>query len=38
MQEVFNSVSQVLIEECLLGWYEFEYEIVRDFGEYSNYL
>ncbi len=32
VQEVFNSVSQVLIEECLLGWYEFEYEIVRDFS------
>ena len=36
VQEVFNSVSQVLIEECLLGWHEFEYEIVRD--AYGNTL
>ncbi|MFZ9035330.1 MAG: carbamoyl-phosphate synthase (glutamine-hydrolyzing) large subunit [Francisellaceae bacterium] len=28
--EVLNATSQVLIEECLLGWSEFEYEIVRD--------
>ncbi|WP_440616213.1 carbamoyl-phosphate synthase (glutamine-hydrolyzing) large subunit [Cysteiniphilum sp. 6C5] len=28
--EVLNATSQVLIEECLLGWNEFEYEIVRD--------
>lgn len=29
-QEVLNATSQILIEECLLGWGEFEYEIVRD--------
>ena len=34
--EVLNSVDQVLIEECLLGWHEFEYEIVRD--AYGNAL
>ena len=28
--EALNATSQVLIEECLLGWNEFEYEIVRD--------
>ena len=28
--EVLNKTSQILIEECLLGWHEFEYEIVRD--------
>ncbi len=28
--EVFNNVSQVLIEEYLLGWKEVEYEVVRD--------
>ena len=28
--EVLNTTSQVLIEESLLGWHEFEYEIVRD--------
>lgn len=30
VSEVLNATSQVLIEECLLGWNEFEYEIVRD--------
>lgn len=30
VSEVLNTTSQVLIEECLLGWHEFEYEIVRD--------
>ncbi|WP_119344262.1 carbamoyl-phosphate synthase large subunit, partial [Facilibium subflavum] len=30
VNEVLNATSQVLIEECLLGWNEFEYEIVRD--------
>lgn len=29
-QECFAVVSQVLIEEYLLGWKEFEYEIIRD--------
>ncbi len=28
--EALTGVSQILIEECLLGWTEFEYEIVRD--------
>jgi carbamoyl-phosphate synthase large subunit len=28
--EVFNAVTQVLIEEYLLGWKEVEYEVVRD--------
>lgn len=28
--EVFHAAPQILIEECLLGWSEFEYEIVRD--------
>lgn len=28
--EVFNNVSQVLIEEYLMGWKEVEYEVVRD--------
>jgi len=28
--EVFNNVSQVLIEEYLTGWKEVEYEVVRD--------
>lgn len=30
VSEVFNNVSQVLIEEYLLGWKEVEYEVVRD--------
>ncbi len=25
-----SMVHQVLIEKCLLGWYEFEYEVMRD--------
>ena len=29
-QEVLHVAPQILIEECLLGWNEFEYEIVRD--------
>ncbi len=29
-QECFATVPQILIEEYLLGWKEFEYEIVRD--------
>jgi carbamoyl-phosphate synthase large subunit len=29
-KESFAAVSQLLIEEYLLGWKEFEYEIVRD--------
>ncbi len=29
-QEALSSVSQILIEEYLLGWKEVEYEIVRD--------
>lgn len=29
-KECFSAVSQVLIEEYLTGWKEFEYEIVRD--------
>jgi carbamoyl-phosphate synthase large subunit len=28
--EVFNAVSQLLIEEFLVGWKEIEYEVVRD--------
>ncbi|MDB5183032.1 MAG: carAB [Candidatus Saccharibacteria bacterium] len=28
--EVFKAVSQVLIEEYLMGWKEVEYEVVRD--------
>ncbi len=31
-KECFATVPQVLIEEYLLGWKEFEYEIVRDAG------
>lgn len=31
-KEVFATVPQVLIEEYLLGWKEYEYEIVRDSG------
>ena len=27
---VFSSVSQILVEECLKGWKEVEYEVVRD--------
>ncbi|CAK0776244.1 carbamoyl phosphate synthetase subunit beta [Gammaproteobacteria bacterium] len=27
---VFSSVSQILVEECLKGWKEIEYEVVRD--------
>lgn len=30
VKEALTGSSQVLIEECLLGWSEFEYEIVRD--------
>lgn len=29
-KEVFATVPQILIEEYLLGWKEFEYEVVRD--------
>ena len=29
-EEALNAAPQILIEECLLGWHEFEYEIVRD--------
>ncbi len=29
-KECFSTVPQILIEEYLLGWKEFEYEIVRD--------
>jgi carbamoyl-phosphate synthase large subunit len=28
--EVFNNVSQILVEEYLMGWKEVEYEVVRD--------
>ena len=31
-KECFATVPQILIEEYLLGWKEFEYEIVRDGG------
>ncbi len=31
-KECFATVPQILIEEYLLGWKEFEYEIVRDEG------
>lgn len=27
---VFSSVPQILVEECLKGWKEIEYEVVRD--------
>ncbi|MFT4551765.1 MAG: carbamoyl-phosphate synthase large subunit [Chlamydiales bacterium] len=27
---VFSSVQQILVEECLTGWKEIEYEVVRD--------
>jgi carbamoyl-phosphate synthase large subunit len=30
LTEVFRSVPQVLVEECLSGWKEVEYEVVRD--------
>lgn len=30
VQATLHAAPQVLIEECLLGWKEFEYEIVRD--------
>ncbi len=30
LQEAFSSSPQVLIEECLVGWKEIEYEVVRD--------
>lgn len=30
VKEALTGAPQVLIEECLLGWSEFEYEIVRD--------
>lgn len=29
----FTSVSQILVEECLSGWKEIEYEVVRDGGD-----
>lgn len=29
-QLAFASVSQILVEECLAGWKEIEYEVVRD--------
>src|SRR3990167_4139073 len=29
--ECFSTVPQILIEEYLLGWKEFEYEIIRDY-------
>ncbi|MCP4475573.1 MAG: carbamoyl-phosphate synthase (glutamine-hydrolyzing) large subunit [Gammaproteobacteria bacterium] len=29
-QQALSGSPQVLVEECLLGWGEFEYEIVRD--------
>ena len=32
VKECFATVPQILIEEYLLGWKEFEYEIVRDKG------
>lgn len=32
IKECFATVPQILIEEYLLGWKEFEYEIVRDKG------
>jgi carbamoylphosphate synthase large subunit len=31
-QESLAAAPQLLIEEYLLGWKEFEYEIVRDIG------
>ena len=32
-QECFAASSQILIEEYLFGWKEFEYEIVRDYAD-----
>lgn len=29
-KEALSGAPQILIEECLIGWKEFEYEIVRD--------
>ncbi len=26
----FSMIQQVLVEQCVLGWYEFEYEVMRD--------
>jgi len=26
----FSMIHQVLVEQCVLGWYEFEYEVMRD--------
>jgi len=31
-----SRISQVLIEECVIGWREIEYEVVRDYSD--NYL
>jgi carbamoyl-phosphate synthase large subunit len=30
IERAFNGVPQVLVEECLSGWKEVEYEVVRD--------
>ncbi|MFT6835867.1 MAG: carbamoyl-phosphate synthase large subunit, partial [Francisellaceae bacterium] len=30
VQETLGATSQILIEESLLGWNEFEYEVIRD--------
>ena len=30
LEKAFSSTSQVLIEECLTGWKEIEYEVMRD--------
>ena len=27
---VYSRIKQVLVEECVLGWMEFEYEVMRD--------
>lgn len=35
-QEALSGAPQILIEECLLGWKELEYEIIRD--SYDNAL
>ena len=30
-----SPISQVLIEECLLGWKEYEMEVMRDYKAVS---
>jgi carbamoyl-phosphate synthase large subunit len=30
LEKAFSSTSQLLVEECLTGWKEIEYEVIRD--------